>query len=397
MTHDQPDSSPRDPLRIGIIAPPWVTVPPLDYGGTELVVDLLAQGLVAAGHDVTLFATGDSTCPVPRRSLYPKALGTTAEPHAELAHVMQAYDVLQDVDVIHDHTLTGALWADRPEGGPPIVTTAHGELIDAVRPKYAAVASRVHIVAISHAQRLSAPEVPVAAVIHHGIDVASCPIGDGDGGYVLFLGRMNADKGAHRAILAARAAGRRIVLAAKMWEPAELRYFAEQVEPLLGPDATYVGSVGGPAKLELLGGAEALLNPIRWPEPFGLVMVEALACGTPVLAFAEGSAPEIVEHGRTGFLCADEADMAARLDHVASLDRASCRASASTWFSTERMVADHVALYRRIVAGHRAAALEDRDRVIDLTGQPAHVRVDPNRIAGPVAERGSGQPPVPTS
>ncbi len=393
----QEPGSPGHPLRIGMIAPPWVSVPPRDYGGTELVVDLLARGLVRAGHDVTLFTTGDSTCPVPRRSLYPTALGTVADPHAELAHVMRAYDELRDVDVIHDHTLTGALWADRPAGGPPIVATAHGELIDEVRPQYAAVADRVHIIAISDAQRRGAPEVKVAAVIHHGIDVAGCPIGRGDGGYVLFLGRMNADKGAHRAILAARAAGRRIVLAAKMWEPEEHRYFAEEVEPLLGPDATYVGNVGGAAKLELLGGAEALLNPIRWREPFGLVMIEALACGTPVLAFAEGSAPEIVEHGRNGYLCHDVPHMATQLELVGSLDRAACRASAETRFCTERMVADHVALYRRVVAGASSEERAQLDRLVDLTDRPRRLDLDALEALESAGESGAEQPSVPTS
>jgi glycosyltransferase involved in cell wall biosynthesis len=207
----------------------------------------------------------------------------------------------------------------------------------------------VNIVAISDAQRRSAPEVRVAAVIHHGIDVGGFPLGRGDGRYVLFLGRMNPDKGVPRAIAAARAAGRKLLLAATMWEPEERRYFVECVEPLLGPDAIYVGEVGRRRKLALLAGAEALVNPIRWPEPFGLVMVESLACGTPVLAFPEGAAPEIVEHGRTGFLCSDEDDMASRIGLAADLDRATCRASVEARFSSERMVADHLALYRRLV------------------------------------------------
>jgi glycosyltransferase involved in cell wall biosynthesis len=353
MVEDRMALVPR-PLRIGMIAPPWVTVPPTVYGGTELVIDELARGLVAAGCDVTLFTTGDSTCPVPRRWLYPTALGTVAEPLEELRHVERAYRDLAGLDVIHDHTISGAVLRAAP-ACPPVVTTVHGELTPALRPRYAAAAERVRVIAISHAQRRTAPEVPVAAVIHHGIDLDRSPLGAGEGGYVLFLGRMSETKGAHRAIQVARAAGRRIILAAKMWESAELRYFAEEVEPLLGPDATYVGEVGNERKFELLRGAVALLNPIRWPEPFGLVMIEALLCGTPVLSFAEGSAPEIVEHGRTGYLCLDEEDMAARLSQVVDLDRAACRASIAARFSTERMVADHLALYRRVVD---AAALD---------------------------------------
>jgi glycosyltransferase involved in cell wall biosynthesis len=231
----------------------------------------------------------------------------------------------------------------------PVVTTAHGPFTPELRTLYAKAAERVSVVAISEAQRRSAPEVPTAAVIHHGIDVSTFPFGRGDGGYVLFLGRMHPDKGAHRAIEIARAAGRQILLAAKMWEPVERRYFCDRVEPLLGRDAVYVGEVGGRDKLDLLAGAAALLNPIRWPEPFGLVMIEALACGTPVLSFAEGAAPEIIEHGRTGFLCTDEEDMTTRIGHTIDLDRAACRASVAARFSTERMVKDHLVLYRKLV------------------------------------------------
>lgn len=349
---DPARNKPERPIRVGLIAPPWVAVPPPVYGGTELVVDELARGLTQAGCEVVLFATGDSTCAVPLRWLYPTALGTEAPQDAEIAHVERAYRDLADVDVIHDHTLAGPLWANIARGGPPVVTTMHGELIPELRPQYADAGTRVSIIAISHSQRRSAPEVPVAAVIHHGIDVPASTPGRGDGGYVLFLGRMSPTKGAHRAIEVARSAGRPILLAAKMWEPAERRYFAEMVEPLLGPDATYLGEVNGAEKIDLLSGAEALVNPIRWPEPFGLVMIEALACGTPVLSFAEGAAPEIIEHGRTGFLCLDEEDMAARLGQVGSLDRGACRASAEVRFSTERMVRDHLELYRRVLERH---------------------------------------------
>ncbi len=335
-------------LDIGLIAPPWVPVPPPVYGGTELVVDNLARGLVSVGHEVMLCTTGDSTCPVPRRWLFPESLGTIARMSAEMTHVTWAYRQLAGADLIHDHTVTGPVSVAQAHG-PPVVATVHGPFTRELRRRYASAAARVSLVAISHAQRRSAPDVPIAAVIHHGIDVARFPCGRGDGGYVLFLGRMSPDKGVHRAIAIARAAGRRILLAAKMWEPDERQYFSACVEPLLGPDVVYVGEVGGRVKLDLLAGAEALLNPIRWPEPFGLVMIEALACGTPVLSFSEGAAPEIVEHGRNGFLCVDDDDMARRLGFVARLDRAACRASAQARFSTERMVHDYVALYRRLL------------------------------------------------
>ena len=339
----------RPRLHIGLLAPPWVPVPPTVYGGTELVIDLLARGLRQAGHDVTLFTTGDSTCPVPRRSLYDRALGTAVAPVGEAAHVERGYRELTDagVDVIHDHTLVGPVSPSLHPAGVPVVTTVHGQFTPEFEELYTAASRHgVRVVAISESQRNSAPHVPVAAVIHHGVDLAAYPFGTG-GDDLVFLGRMSPDKGVHRAIEVARAAGRRLVIAAKMWEPAEHRYFHEVVKPMLGPDAVYIGEVAGPEKVRLLGSARAILNPIRWPEPFGLVMIEALACGTPVVAFPEGAAPEIVDHGRTGFLCADEHDMADRVGQVGGLSRQACRDSVRDRFSAERMVADHLALYRR--------------------------------------------------
>ncbi len=342
------------PLRVGIIAPAWVAVPPPQYGGTEFVIDRLARGLQERGHTVELFATGDSTCPVRRSWLYPVALGTTGDPAAEFAHVQRAYEVLVGVDLIHDHTVTGPAWASTWQPDLPVVTTNHGPFTPEMIAHFGAFAGRVPIIAISEAQRRSAPGLPVAAIIHHGVDVADFELGDGEGGYLLFLGRMSPEKGVHRAITVARAAGKPLIIAAKMWEPDEFRYFAEQVEPQLGADIVYVGQVGERRRAELLAGAVALLNPIRWPEPFGLVMIEALACGTPVLAFAEGAAPEIVEHGRTGFICADEADMTRRVPEAARLRRADCRLSVEARFSTERFVERHIEFYRHLLHSHRA-------------------------------------------
>ena len=349
MTERHRDAS--EQLRIGLIAPPWVAVPPPKYGGTELVVDHLARGMASLGHDVVLFTTGDSTCPVPRRWALRTAVGTTGGMIDELRHVQAAYPALADRNVIHDHTLLGPLWALTTGVDVPVVTTVHGEFTPELTELYRAVSGSVSIVAISHHQRSTAPSVPIARVIHHGLDTHRVTPGAGDGGYVVFLGRMHPSKGAHRAIRIARMAGKRLLIAAKMWEPDERRYFSEHVEPYLGPDVEYLGMVGGSAKYRLLGGAEALLNPIRWPEPFGLVMIEALAAGTPVLTFAEGAAPEIVDHGRTGFICTDEADMAAHLGKLGELDRQECRAVAVRRFSTAHMVDDHVRLYRDVVAG----------------------------------------------
>ncbi|MGD9995897.1 MAG: glycosyltransferase family 4 protein [Ilumatobacteraceae bacterium] len=338
-------------MSIGVIAPPWVPVPPPVYGGTEVVVDHLARGLERAGHHVVLFTTGDSTCPVDRRSVLRDARGTCGLFTDELAHVQAAYDELDGCDLIHDHTQLGPLWSMLKGGSPPVVTTVHGSFTPELTRLYRTVSPHAAVIAISEHQRRSAPSVPVSAVIHHGIDVERVPVGRGRGGYVLFLGRMSPTKGVHRAMAVARRAGKKLLIAAKMWQPEEVEYFRERVEPHLGADAVYIGEVGGRAKFDLLAKAEALLNPIRWPEPFGLVMIEALATGTPVVAFPEGAAPEIVDHGLTGFLCRDEDEMVERLRQIDTIDRRECRRTAEQRFSADRMVADHVALYRRIVNG----------------------------------------------
>jgi len=350
MPADRSHHDARRPLRVGIISPPWVPVPPPVYGGTELVVAELAEGLQAAGCEVRLFATGDSSCPVPTAWPFDEALGTDYDTGDELAHVAAAYRSLQDVDVIHDHTLTGPQWVAERHLPVPVVVTVHGQFTPTSASRYARMAAKgIHVVAISESQRRTAPLGTVETVIPHGIDVSHYPLGSGDGGYVVFLGRMDPDKGVHRAIDAARMAGVPIRVAAKMREPAERRYFADVVEPRLGPDAVYLGEVGVEEKLSLLAGARALVNPIRWPEPFGLVMIEALACGTPVLAFPEGAAPEIVEPGVSGFLCDDVEGLAHAIARATTLDRADCRARVESRFSTRRMVADHVALYRRVL------------------------------------------------
>jgi glycosyltransferase involved in cell wall biosynthesis len=346
-------------MRVALIAPPWTPIPPPLYGGIELVVDELARGLVAAGHDVMLFATGDSTCPVPTKWTLPHAEGMRigmAVP--ELRHVLHAYqEISYDYDIVHDHTVAGPFYAERYPG-LPVVTTVHGPFNEELTDLYMAIAHRVPIICISKAQHAAAPQVPIAGVIHHGIDAAKFPMGDGagdaEGEYLLFLGRMAPDKGAHRAIEIARKAGMRVLLAAKMREPWERAYYEEQVAPLLGADAVYLGEVSHERKLELLAGAKALLFPIRWNEPFGMVMLEAFACGTPVLAFAEGAAPEVVEHAKTGFLCADEQDMVEAVERLGTLRRQDCRAAAEGYFSTSRMVADHLAVYEGVVAAARS-------------------------------------------
>lgn len=340
-------------MRIAIVAPPWLPVPPPAYGGTENVLDALARGLLGAGHDVVLCTTGDSTCPVERTSIFPTAIGVgNGNSLDEIRHVIHAYEQIQDADVVHDHTLVGPLHA-ASYPSLPVVTTNHGpfnaELVDL----YRTLATRLPVVAISHHQAATAAPIPVAAVIHHGVEVDDFPVSTAGGGYALFLGRMHPGKAPHIAARVARAAGQELRIAAKMHEPAERAYFEEMVRPLLGDDVTYVGEVGGADKLELLAGADCLLNPIAWPEPFGMVMVEALACGTPVVTTPFGAAPEIVEDGVVGFVRSDHAGLVEALGRVGEIDRAACRRRVERHFSVEKMVDAHLAVYERAASGRR--------------------------------------------
>jgi glycosyltransferase involved in cell wall biosynthesis len=339
-------------MRIGLIAPPWVPVPPPAYGGTESVIDRLARGLARTGHEVLLAAAANSSCPVPQVEGTDPATDqgpACADTITELRHVITGYAAMTEVDIVHDHTVTGPFYGPA-RTGRPVATTAHGPFDATLGPIYRAMRG-VALVAISHHQAATAHGAPIAGVIHHGLDVTSVPQGRGTGGYASFLGRMSPDKGPREAALMARAAGVPLRMAAKLREPAELEYFNAQVKPLLGPDVEFLGELGCAEKLELVGDSIALVNPLQWAEPFGLVMIEALATGTPVVATPVGSAPEIVDNGVTGYLRSGLSQLAAALLDATELDRAQCRAVAVHRFSSERMVADHLQLYQELLSG----------------------------------------------
>lgn len=351
-------------MRIGLIAGPWITVPPATYGGIERVVDSLARGFAAAGHEVLLAVPSDSECPVPRvpdmRSSEPVELGTTL---SELSHVIRAYRGMGDADIIHDHTLAGPLYTHRPSS-VPVVTTIHGNLTPSAVDVYRAIGRKADIIAISRDQVSRAPDVPIARVIHHGMDVSTVPEGMGQGGYACFVGRMCPDKGPLEAINIARQAGVPLRIAAKMREPDEWTYFRDVIEPLLGSNEDFIGEIGDAEKYALMGGAFAFLNPIQWSEPFGLVMIEALATGTPVVGTPIGSAPEIVEHGTTGYLASLE-ELPALLAQTASISRAACRTSVKERFSSERMVADHLDLFQQILEQRSLRGISEPGAVHD--------------------------------
>jgi glycosyltransferase involved in cell wall biosynthesis len=338
-------------MRIAIIAPPWVPTPPQAYGGIEAVVDRLATGLQSHGHEVFLFATGDSTSQVPLGYRFENALGVGREDATivELVQVMSAYDMVREFDIVHDHTHVGPAYSARfPD--LPVVTTNHIPFGDGVDSYYRAIGDRVPVIAISNAQARSARGVNIVDVIHHGVDPAEFAIGEGKGGYALFLGRMSPDKGVHTAIEVARAAGIPLKIAAKCREGKEISYYEEVIKPKLGGGIEYLGEATFEEKVELLGGAACLLNPIDWQEPFGMVMIEAMACGTPVVATHAGAAPEIVVDGETGFLADSAEELVKAVQKVSGLDRRKCRTRVEESFSKELMVEKHLDVYEKVVA-----------------------------------------------
>ncbi|MEP7046895.1 MAG: glycosyltransferase family 4 protein [Ilumatobacteraceae bacterium] len=341
-------------MDIAIIAPPWVPVPAPAYGGTEAVLDELARGLQAAGHGVLLICHPDSRCPVPKASVIPAEDAVRmGRASIELENVIGAYELAKGFDIVHDHTLAGPIYSERYPN-LPVVTTNHGPFSRTMNAVYGAAVPRVALVAISQSHA-SSTDLPVEAVVYHGVDVDDYPFGAGDGGYVALLGRMAANKGVHRAVAIARIAGMRLKIAAKMREPHEVAYFEEFVEPHLGDDVEFLGEVDAAGKRELLASATALLNPISWREPFGMVMLESLACGTPVVGCPQGAAPEIVEHGLTGFLGDSDAELINGLLSIDRIDRAVCRQQARQRFSVERMVEGYVTVFERQRARRRSS------------------------------------------
>lgn len=363
-----------------MLAPPWIPVPPPAYGGIEAVVALLCEALVERGVNVTLFAAPGSHSPAAVCEVLPRAHpDEIACSLHEADHVASAFRAIDEAeprfDVIHDHCgFTAFAMADRV--GVPLIHTMHGPFTAATADFYRRHSSKARVVAISHTQRAAAPtELRVAGVVANPIDGAAWPYMESKLDYLLWVGRMHPDKGPHRAIAAARDAGVPLVLAGPV-QPGQERFFAAEVEPHLDGDTVrYVGNVGGAQRGRLFASARALLMPIRWPEPFGLVMVEALACGTPVIAFHEGAAREIVRHGYTGFLVADERAMAAAVTQLATIEPAACRSDAIKRFDKDHVAAKYLAVYARIARTAPASRSLRRRRVATPVAGPAAVRL----------------------
>jgi glycosyltransferase involved in cell wall biosynthesis len=356
-------------LRIGMVAPAWFAIPPAGYGGIERVVSVLTEGLVAAGHDVTLFAAVGSrtgarlVTPLPA----PPPLGDLASMTDDLIHCTTAFLRADEFDVIHDHTGMGPALGALVNRRTPVVHTLHGPWTEPGRRMLALVDHRIHVVAISQAQRAANPELHCAGIVYNGIDVDAHPFQRAKEDFLVFVGRVSAEKRPEVAIEVARRAKLPLVMIIKRSEPAERAYFDEVIAPHLGDDVVVLDQPPHEVKVDLMGRARALVFPIDWPEPFGLVMTEAMACGTPVITCPLGAAPEIVADGVTGFLCSTKGEMVDAVTAAAELRPEDCRFRVEKLFSAQAMVAGYESVYRSALTSSRRTGHQgSRQRIAEL-------------------------------
>jgi glycosyltransferase involved in cell wall biosynthesis len=342
----------RKRLHVAMIAPPYFDIPPTAYGGIEAVVADLVDALIERDHQVSLIGGGRHRTRAQRffATCQRQPADQLGEPLPEVVHAAQVARLLEDLDadVVHDHTLAGPLLARGRV--TPTVVTVHGPATGEPGSYYGALGSTVGLVAISDTQRAKAPWLPWAATVHNAIRVDTFPFRAEKDEFALFLGRFCPDKAPHLAVEAARAARLPIVLAGKCAEPAEHAYFTREVEPRLGPDTTMFGVADAAAKRDLLARAACLVFPICWDEPFGLVMIEAMACGTPVVALRRGAVPELVLPGQTGIIVDHPDELAGAIDQARRLDPWICRKHVQQNFTTDIMAAGYEGVYRRALA-----------------------------------------------
>jgi len=343
-------------VRIALLSPPWIPVPPSGYGGIEWIVSLLADELVARGHDVTLFATGDSKTSADLRYVFD--VGPVAQMHQALPysmHVGAAYQHIAEearagrrYDVVHDHT-AWLSFAFAPLIPTPVVHTLHGAAIEAERDFFHLVRNNADFVAISQYQTRTFTRIQITDVVPNAVDVSSYPFNADKDDYLLSLGRIARDKAQHLAIEVAKRSGMPLVLAGKI-DPGEDRtYFDEMILPHVdGQNVRFEGEVPDDRKRELFAGARALVFPIQWDEPFGLVMIEAMACGTPVIATPYGAVPEVVTDGDNGFIASSVDDMVETVKKIDGISPEVCRAVVEQRFAPSVMTDGYEAVYRRV-------------------------------------------------
>ena len=382
-------------MRIAMVVPPWYELPPSGYGGLEMICAALVDGLVDRGHDVTLFGAGEQTGTKARfvsttSSLQYQRLGETLPDvlHAALVNTMIADG---GFDVIHDHTTPGALSA--PRLTTPTVVTVHGAVTGELGDYYEAVGDAVRLVAISRAQRSLRPHLPWIATVHNGVNVPAepgPPPAAHPDGPVMWLARFNPDKGPDLAIEACRAAGLPLILAGKCNEPAEERYLERVIAPMLDESIDVMVNADRAAILARLRQARCLIMPIRWEEPFGMVMIEAMAEGVPVVALRRGAVPEIVQHEVTGFICDRPDDLPAALLRAHELDPAACVRRVRSRFSADYMAERYEAVYNQAIAEHFALPRATPARV---PGHPTRAAAARPSLTGNGRRKATGSGP----
>jgi glycosyltransferase involved in cell wall biosynthesis len=339
-------------MHIAMVAPPYYDVPPAAYGGIECIVADLVDSLVARGHKVTLIGAGSHATRAQRFiTTYDSGpADRLGEVMPEIVHAAKVASILDtlDADVIHDHTTAGPLTA-RGRLTPTLVT-AHGPVLGDPGEFTRALGDTVQLIAISDAQRSMAPELPWVATVHNAVRADTFPFRAQKDDYALFLGRFHPDKAPHLAIDAARAAGMPIVLAGKCSEPIERAYFTREIEPRTGKGVTIHGVADAATKRRLLSRAACMIFPIVWEEPFGLVVIEAMVCGTPVVALRRGAVPELIVHGQTGVILDDPEELPAGISQALELDPVVCRKHVEANFTVEVMAEGYEAVYRRALA-----------------------------------------------
>lgn len=362
-------------FRIAMVVPPYFDVPPKAYGGVEAVVADLVDALVTRGHDVTLIGAGEpgtkaKFVPVWDRAL-PERLG---EPFPEVVHALKSRRAIEHIaatsgiDLVHDHTFAGPLNVPAYQKlGLPTVVTVHGPVEDDSYRYYRELGNEVALVAISDRQRALAPDLNWVGRVHNALHVDQWPFRADKGNYALFLGRFNECKAPHLAVEAAHAAGIPLVLAGKCSEPPELAYFEKVVRPLLTEHDHVFGLADAAAKRKLLSGARCLLFPIRWEEPFGMVMIESMVCGTPVVALRGGAVDEVIVDGVTGRICDDPAELPAAIAQVGELDPAACRAHVEANFGADTLGRGYEQVYHRLLRqGRKARAARWVDETVPV-------------------------------
>jgi glycosyltransferase involved in cell wall biosynthesis len=340
-------------MKIAMLAPPWIKIPPAGYGGIEWVVHYLTDELADRGYDITLFATGDSTTKAKLASTFPQEMpdriGQTLYDVRQVATSLQHAD---EFDIIHDHSGFAAI-TFAPFIETPVVHTLHGPFTPDICDFYKTFRDSAHYVAISDYQRSCCPDLQYADTVYNPIDISSWPFRGRDekGDFLLAFGRICADKGFHTAIEVAKRAGKRLIIAGAV-QNTYRDYYETVIRPQVdGDQIQFVGEVSLSQKWNLFSEAQAFLFPIQWPEPFGLVMIEAMAAGTPVLAFPEGSVPEVVADGLTGFVVNDVDEMVDRLGRIGEIDPAACRQYVADKFSVRKATDGYEEVYRKVLSG----------------------------------------------